>query len=362
VFHGRQLERSGILPGLPFVFLGDMQTGGPVHELFRMQRSVRRPWRRFIDQLTPHRAVLHAYCCRLTGNVWDGEDLVQDTLVRVFGLLGKTDTALENPKAYLIRTAANLWIDRVRRSIREQAALALDHIDQPLVHPSDLADTRTAAATLFKDLHPQERAAIVMKDVLDLSLQETAALLGTTTGAVKSALSRGRGRLGGRKPPAGFDAPPRKIVERFMQALSERDMQTLKALCDEHVAGELVGGVELSSFDKARTFFEHAHMVMPSLGFGEKPWWKVAEYDAEPLVVGFRTLDGVEGLNEIHRLEVADERIVRVRTYCFCPETLAVVAATLGVKALPRPHRSPSVTDFVSAALGRKPKWRIAST
>jgi RNA polymerase sigma-70 factor (ECF subfamily) len=323
---------------------------------------VRRPWRRFIDQLTPHRAVLHAYCYRLTGNVWDGEDLVQDTLVRVFGLLGKTDTALENPKAYLIRTAANLWIDRVRRSIREQAALALEPVEQPFRPPSDLADTRSAAAALFTDLHPQERAAIVMKDVLDLSLDETATLLGTTSGAVKSALFRARGRLGGRKPPAGFDAPPREIVERFMHALSERDTQTLKALCDEHVAGELVGGVELASFDQAKTFFEHAHMVMPSIGFGERPWWKVVEYDGEPLVVGFRTLDGVEGLNEIHRLEAADGLIVRVRTYCFCPETLAVLAAALGVKALPRPHRSPSVADFVSALLGRKPKWRIASS
>jgi DNA-directed RNA polymerase specialized sigma24 family protein len=83
---------------------------------FRMQRSVRRPWRRYIDELTAHRPALHAYCCQLTGNVWDGKDLVQDTLVRVFSLLGRTDTTLENAKAYLIRTAANLWIDRMRRS------------------------------------------------------------------------------------------------------------------------------------------------------------------------------------------------------------------------------------------------------
>jgi DNA-directed RNA polymerase specialized sigma24 family protein len=83
---------------------------------FRMQRSVRRPWRRYIDELTAHRPALHAYCCQLTGNVWDGKDLVQDTLVRVFSLLGRTDTTLENAKAYLIRTAANLWIDRMPRS------------------------------------------------------------------------------------------------------------------------------------------------------------------------------------------------------------------------------------------------------
>jgi len=325
---------------------------------FTMQRSLRRPWRRYVDGLTAHRPALHAYCCRLTRNVWDGEDLVQETLMRVFSLLGRTDTALENPKAYLIRTAANLWVDRVRRSAREQAAMVLEQAEPASIAPSDATDDRAAARTLFQTLHPQERAAILMKEVLDLSLEETAAMLHTTVGAVKSALSRARGRLEGRKPPAGFAAPPRDLVDRFMRALSEKDMETMKALCDEHLSGELVGGVELHSFESAKTVFEHAHMVMPSLGFGERPWWKVAEYDGEPLVLGFRTLDGVEGLNEVHRIEVTDGRIVRVRTYCFCPETLAVVAAAIGVRALPRPHRSPSVGDFIRATLGQRQTWR----
>ncbi len=314
-----------------------------------MQRSVRRSWRRFVDELAPHRQPLHAYCCRLTGNVWDGEDLVQDTLIRVFTQLGKSDARLENPKAYLVRTAANLWSDRGRRSAREQAAMVLEQAEPAIAPPDDPADGRGAATALFQDLHPQERAAIVMKEVLDLSLEETAAMLHTTVGAVKSALSRARGRLDGRKPAAGFNAPPRDVVDRFMRALADRDMQTMKALCDEQMTGELVGGVALHSFDKARSIFQHAHMVMPRLGFGERPRWTVSEYDGEPVVLGFRTLDGVEGLNEIHRLEVADGRIVRVRTYCFCPETLAFVAKALGVHALRRPYRSPSIGDFIRA-------------
>src|SRR5215471_14783721 len=280
---------------------------------FAVQRSVRRPWRRYLDQLTEHRPALHAYCRRLTGNVWDGEDLVQDTLVRVFSLLGKTDARLENPKAYLIRTAANLWIDRVRRSAREQAAMLLEQSEPVSAPPHDVTDARPAAQQLFQALHPQERAALLMKEVFELSLEETAAMLHTTVGAVKSALSRARGRLEGRKPLAGFDVPPRSIVEQFMRALQEKDMSAMKALCAEHVSSELVGGVELNSFDKARTFFQHAHMVMPKLGFGERPWWKVVEYEGEPIVAGFRTLHGVEGLNEVHRLEVADGLIVHVQ-------------------------------------------------
>jgi DNA-directed RNA polymerase specialized sigma24 family protein len=48
----------------------------------------------------------YRYCRRLTGNIWDGEDLLQDALMRVFSLLGKIDADL-NPRAYLIRTATN---------------------------------------------------------------------------------------------------------------------------------------------------------------------------------------------------------------------------------------------------------------
>ena len=326
-------------------------------DAFAVQRAIRGPWRRYLDRLEEHRPALHVYCRLLTGNVWDGEDLVQDTLLRVFNLLAKTDTRLENPKAYLIRTATNLWIDRVRRSAREQAAMALDEPEvtsEPLVP----ADSRPAAKALFQMLHPQERAAILMKDVFDLSLDETAALLHTTVGAVKSALSRARARLEGRRPVAGFDVPPKELVERFMRALTAKDMEAMKSLCSEHISGELVGGAELHSFDKARKIFEYAHMVMPKIGFGEKPWWKVGDYEGEPIVLGFRTLNGVEGLNELHRIEALDGKIVRVRIYCFCPETLAVVAEALGCKALPRPHRSPTLADFMSAMLGITPRWR----
>jgi RNA polymerase sigma-70 factor (ECF subfamily) len=330
----------------------------PLANPFGVQRAVRRPWRRYVDRLAEHRPALHAYCRQLTGNLWDGEDLVQDTLVRVFSLLGKTGTKLDNPRAYLIRTATNLWIDRIRRAAREQAAMVLEQAEPVGAPPHEASDSHAAVSTLFRTLHPQERAALLLKDVFDLSLEETALVLHTSVGAVKSALSRARGRLDNRKPVAGLDAPPEDIVERFVRALTDRDMEAMKSLCAEQLSGELVGGAELTSFALARTVFEYAHMVMPALGFGTNPWWKVGRFEGEAVALGFRTLDGVEGLNEVHRVEVLDGRIVRVRTYCFCPETLAVVAESLGVKALPRPYRSPELGDFVKAILRRPQRWR----
>lgn len=105
---------------------------GEAEMAFDVQGGVRRPWRQYLDSLTALRPEVHRYCCRLTGNVWDGEDLLQDTLVRVFSLLGKSDA---NPRAYLVRTATDLWIDRVRRAAREQAALQLERAEPQTERP-----------------------------------------------------------------------------------------------------------------------------------------------------------------------------------------------------------------------------------
>ena len=285
-----------------------MENRGGTHDRarrFANQAAVRGPWRNYLDSLAQYRPDLHRYCRRLTGNVWDGEDLMQDTLVRVFSMLGKIDANLENPRAYLIRTATNLWIDRVRRSAREQAILALETPEQS-TPPDTAAEQRDAARTLFQSLHPQERAAILMKDVFDLSLEETAAMLRTSVGAVKSALYPRPRPARSKTPARQFDAPPPEIVDHFMKALADKDMETMRALCSDDLTVELVGGAQGDGWEQNRNFFTHAHMTMPALGFGLTPNWKTVDYDGERVVLGFRTLDGVEGLNEVHRLEVGE--------------------------------------------------------
>ncbi|MGH0034993.1 MAG: sigma-70 family RNA polymerase sigma factor [Myxococcota bacterium] len=311
---------------------------------FDVQSQVRAPWRRYLDSLAPLRPDLHRYCVRLTGNVWDGEDLVQDALMRVFSMMGRLDADLENPRAYLLRTATHLWIDRMRRRERERSLLAGGSAEPPQTgrdDPSRTAEVRDAAGALLGALPPRERAALLLKDVFDLSLEETAALLQTTVGAVKAALHRGRGRLEASDPSDATVLPDRAVVERFMKALASRDLDALESICSADLAVELVGGAQSDTFEQSRSFFAHAHMVLPKLGFGENPHWKLAEYRGEPIVLGFRTLDGVEGLNEIHRIEEVDGCIQRVRCYCFSPDVLATVAAELGLTALRRPYRSP---------------------
>lgn len=82
-------------------------------------------WHRFIDFTAPFRPQLFLYCRRLTGNVWDAEDLVQETLLHSFGVLGRVFNPIVNPRGYLVRVATNLRIDAVRHRIAGERAAEL---------------------------------------------------------------------------------------------------------------------------------------------------------------------------------------------------------------------------------------------
>jgi RNA polymerase sigma-70 factor (ECF subfamily) len=86
-------------------------------------QSMRRSWFAYLDVVEPIRPELHRYCLKLTGELWSAEDLVQDTLLRGFGGLGRGDlhgpgSAVRSAKAWLFRVASNLWIDAARRTAR----------------------------------------------------------------------------------------------------------------------------------------------------------------------------------------------------------------------------------------------------
>jgi len=71
-------------------------------------------WLRYLELLDDFRPDLYRYCRRLTGNVWDAEDLVQDTLEQGFARLGLLSNPIDNPRGYLLKIASNRWISRKR--------------------------------------------------------------------------------------------------------------------------------------------------------------------------------------------------------------------------------------------------------
>ena len=312
-------------------------------ETFPVQEAAQSAWRQFIDELAPLRPDLFRYCCGLTGNVWDGEDLAQDVLLRVFGSLGKINSPLASPRAYLMRSATNLWIDRIRRANLERAHEKAE-LSEPVhmdVDASQIVDIRAAAYGLFLNLAPRERAAVLLCDVLDFSMEETASMLKTTGGAIKQALFRGRSKLkDARAAPPPSWAPPRAIVDKFVAALTAKDFDAVRSLCLVDLRVDMVGGASFENYETGKVTIEHAHMVIPGTGMGDNPNWRVVNYEGEPIAIGFRTVNGTEGLNEVWRFEMDDGAISRLRLYCFTPDVLVELAKALGVPALDRPYRS----------------------
>jgi RNA polymerase sigma-70 factor (ECF subfamily) len=189
-------------------------------------------WHDFLELYQPLRPELYRYCRELTRSPCDAEDLAQDTMARAFTTLACAEQRPTSPRAWLHRIASNLWIDRARRT-REVLDAAPPETGE--ASEGDPRSTREAAGTLFGSLAPQERAAVVLKDVLDMTLEETAEVLSTTVGAVKAALHRGRGKLV--DPRAGdVRAFPREALDIFCHALTTRDLDRLTSLLLESAA------------------------------------------------------------------------------------------------------------------------------
>ncbi len=161
--------------------------------------SLATAWNGFLETVDPFRADLYRYCRCLTGDVREAEDLIQDTLEQAFARLARSQTEVGSPRAYVLRIASNLWVSHVRRAIAQRAALRTSGSAEVASTDASAAEesthVRAAAERLLGELSPQEQAALVLKEVFDLSLAEISETLGTTPGAVKAALHRGRGRL-----------------------------------------------------------------------------------------------------------------------------------------------------------------------
>jgi RNA polymerase sigma-70 factor (ECF subfamily) len=316
-------------------------------ELDDLVAPVKSTWQRFLDVFEPLRPELYRYCRYLTRSPWDAEDLVQDTLARGFVTLGTVFTELPSPRAWLFRVASNLWIDRTRRQRRAPVLEApADETAAPPPEPPEPRDQREAAGTLLVRLSPQERAAVVLKDVFDLSLDEIATTLSTSVGAVKAALHRGRGKLVAPDEPADR-APAPGVLDAFCAAFNARDLDRMTALLLDSAVVEIVGLVTEYGPDAPRdprtgsfagslgaiTFDERGgigpeHLVGYSGGVAR---CEVRAYRGGAILVFWYAHDVGDAVRAVMQVETEDDRIVHIRNYFFTPDVIAEVCSELAL-------------------------------
>ena len=305
---------------------------------------LRGSWHRFLDTYEPLRSELYRYCRHLTRSPWDAEDLAQDALARAFVTLGQMGAAPDSPRAWLFRVASNLWIDRVRRMKREQPLG--DH--DAAAPPVDPIASREAAGTLIGSLSPQERAAVVLKDVFELSLDEIAAALSTTAGTVKSALHRARGKLAEAPEPAAAAKPAPEVIDAFVRAFNAGDLDRLTALLLDTSAVEVVGATTQYGPEAAKRtvlygmLFGSARMAEAATRGGmeprfvagvlpEAPRVEAREHRGEWIFLHWYRHDDGEFVRAITRVEPDGDRVAHVWNYFFNPDFVADVCGELGV-------------------------------
>jgi RNA polymerase sigma factor (sigma-70 family) len=182
------------------------------------------------------RPQLHRYCARLIGSVIEGEDVVQDTFARAMVAL---DELQEVPplRAWLFRIAHNRAMDLLRsRAIRAAEPIEAAHevADPESPDPVEVLMRREAVETAvsrFVELPTMQRSVVILKDVLDQTLEEIAAMLDLTVNAVKAHLARGRARLKAINTQAPAQAAPRAPSPAVARPLFNRhDWDGLRAM------------------------------------------------------------------------------------------------------------------------------------
>ncbi len=221
---------------------------------------------RFMELVDEIRPELHRYCARMTGSVFDGEDIVQETLAKAYYALGQMREP-PNLRPWLFRIAHNTAMDFLKRYERKNVELVSDVPDRAETEKAGVdPELVEAALTVFVQLPPAQRSALILKDVLGHSLEEAATTMETTVGAVKAALSRGRANIA-RAPRIPLAQPVRQAsaqeqatLRRYVDLFNDRDWDALRALLAAEARLDQVSLVQRKVAD-ARYFDRYAEVL-----------------------------------------------------------------------------------------------------
>jgi RNA polymerase sigma-70 factor (ECF subfamily) len=209
--------------------------------------SIAEARQQFMDLVAEVRPELHRYCARMTGSVFDGEDVVQETLAKAYYALAE----MESPpplRPWLFRIAHNTAMDALRRFERRKVdvvddmEIVADMHAAPEPEPDPDATRVETALTLFAALPPMQRSALALKDVLGLSLEETAATMDVSVAAVKGALVRARANVAAAtsSKSTGGEGADLERLRHYADLFNARDWAGLRALMGDEARLEVV--------------------------------------------------------------------------------------------------------------------------
>jgi RNA polymerase sigma-70 factor, ECF subfamily len=212
--------------------------------------------------LVAMRPRLHRYCARMVGSVIDGEDVLQDALIKAVEAFASAGP-LQNPEGWLFRIAHNTALDFLRRRNRQQALRSGEEVDM-IADQLDAVSSRQIASTslrTFMRLPVANRSSVILMDVLGFSLQEVCEAMDFSLPAVKAALHRGRAQLREfASEPEDAQQPKLSDADRarlsaYVAHFNARDFDAIRSLLADDVRLELVNKTRMRGKAEVSRYF-----------------------------------------------------------------------------------------------------------
>lgn len=225
----------------------------------------------FTERAGQFRRELFAHCYRMSGSVHEAEDLVQETYLRAWRAYHKFEERA-SMRTWLHRIATNVCLTALEGQARRPLPTGLgqpaadpgaplsepaevpwlspvpDALVAPGRSPESAAEqhegVRLAFVAALQHLPPRQRAALVLRDVLQWRAAEVAEAVGTTTAAVNSALQRARETVRSaelsRDDTGGQVGPEQQeLLDRYVAAFWDKDVESLVAMFTDRAVWEM---------------------------------------------------------------------------------------------------------------------------
>ncbi|HEY2226537.1 MAG TPA: sigma-70 family RNA polymerase sigma factor [Xanthobacteraceae bacterium] len=274
----------------------------------------------FEDRLKALRPRLHRYCGRMTGSAVDGEDVLQDTLVKALRARAEGG-GVDNLEGWLFRIAHHASLDFLRRRSRNTVVPLTEDLEAA---PMPQADIVEVGFQTFLRLPELQRCAVILKDVLGHSVDEIASIAECSPTAAKSALQRGRAALWrlaqapeDTRLPLMSDADRRKITA-YVRLFRSGDFDAIRAMLADDVKLDLVNRLQLEGRDKIGLYFTR---------YAEETKWRFAlgAVEGQPAMLVFDSTGPMERPAHFVLIDWSASRIIKIRDFLFAPYVLEAI-------------------------------------
>jgi len=273
----------------------------------------------FEERLTALRPRLHRYCARMTGSTVDGEDVLQDTLVKALSARAE-GASVDNLEGWIFRIAHNTSLDLLRRGSRNVVVALTDDLEAA---PMPEADIVAVSFQTFLRLPELQRCAVILKDVLGHSIDEIASIAECTPAAAKSALQRGRTALRqlaqmptDARLPLMHDGSRQKMAA-FVDLFRTGDFDAIRAMLADDVKLDLVNRLKWEGRDKIAPYFTR---------YAEETRWQFAfgAVEGRPAMLVFET-GAMQNPAYFVLVDWRNDQISAIRDFLFAPYALESV-------------------------------------